>query len=342
MGNVAIRRYDVLDVTKWICSWMVVVIHTTPLKPYSQIADVITAQGICRIAVPFFFAVSAFLLFHKMGVNQERDTLRINNYCRRIFLIYSIWSVVYFVFLVVLGYEVPTWDLAWVWECIRKFFLEASIYHLWYLLATLYAVPILYYIYTYIYPKHRQGIWGAMWLLWILRCIQYTYNWTGFLQAQLEWLQRNCDAVPNTILCALPLMFVGIEAGKEYELRSNRAWGIRTVVMAFVYGIELCFAYHLSLYKTHFEYLLTAPLLVYNLLCWLLTLNFSLNSKVISRFFRDSSIWIYCVHVLIILAFNRINSSTGMRRFAVVVPLCLVTSCLYAYYIYRKERQKCA
>lgn len=342
MESISVRRYDALDVMKWICSWMVVVIHTTPLKPYSQIADVITAQGICRIAVPFFFAASAFLLFRKMGTNRERNILRIKKYCHRIFTIYGVWSAIYFVSRIIMGYDSLPWDFAQAWECVRMFFFEASIYHLWYLLATIYAVPILYLIYIYLYQKYRLSVLILMTLLWFLRCVQYTYNWTGIFQVYLDWLQRNCDAVPNTILGALPLMFVGIEAGRGHERHCNQTWGFRTAVMALIYGMELCIAYHLSLYKTHFEYLLSAPLLVYNLLCWLLTLYFSLNNKAVSGFFRDSSIWIYCFHVLVILAFNRIDSSTGMRRFAVVVPVCLVTSCLYAYFICRKERRKCA
>ena len=65
-------HFDILDIMKWLCAWMVVIIHTIPLKPYSLIADVYTAQGICRLAVPLFFAASSFLLLRKLPTENKQ------------------------------------------------------------------------------------------------------------------------------------------------------------------------------------------------------------------------------------------------------------------------------
>ena len=138
------RRIDALDVTKFICAWLVVVIHTSPLKPYSKIADVLTAQGVCRIAVPLFFLISAFLLFRNMSGTRAKNVHKIKRYCVRIILLYVFWSSVYTFAYFFLRYDSITWGLLFVLDRIRLWLMEAAHYHLWYLLATIYAVPLVY------------------------------------------------------------------------------------------------------------------------------------------------------------------------------------------------------
>lgn len=137
-------NYDVLDVAKWLCSIMVVIIHCVPLRPYSFFADVLTAQGVCRVAVPLFFSISGFLLFSKVQLpfreNRIQNRMIIFRYIKNIFFTYSVWSIVYFAFPII--YQYGGVDLALIVKQTKLFFLEASYYHFWYLLATIYAIPL--------------------------------------------------------------------------------------------------------------------------------------------------------------------------------------------------------
>lgn len=55
-----------LDICKFIMSIMVVMIHTSPFRTINiQLEEI--RKVLCNVAVPFFFTVSGYLLFVKMG-----------------------------------------------------------------------------------------------------------------------------------------------------------------------------------------------------------------------------------------------------------------------------------
>lgn len=323
------QRYDAIDLMKWICSLLVVVIHTTPLKPYSYIADVVSAQGICRIAVPFFFSASGFFLFSKMRLCMAENINIVKKYCSRLMRIYCIWSIIYLPLQIKVGNIALDQQFIWLYRYMQKFLMEASIYHLWYLLATVYAVPIVCCAYTYV---RKGGIAPAIFLvalLWSVRCLQYTYNWLGWFSRPLRWLQTNCDVVTNVLFCAVPLMIIGVFAIQGHGMCSHIKWRKRTILMSICYIVELMVAYNLSKDKVHFEYLLSTPLLTYNLLCYLLTAEFSLKDNRFSEFFKNSSLWIYCTHVFFILLYDYYIGGRGILRFISVAIVCVATSFVY-------------
>ena len=62
-------NYNGIDLVKFICSYLVVIIHTAPLSSYfmtyGDLLHIYIIQYFCRLAVPFFFVASGFLLFRK-------------------------------------------------------------------------------------------------------------------------------------------------------------------------------------------------------------------------------------------------------------------------------------
>ena len=54
------KSYTAIDIAKYISALLVVYIHTFPLADISADLNMIVLQAVCRIAVPFFFTVSAF------------------------------------------------------------------------------------------------------------------------------------------------------------------------------------------------------------------------------------------------------------------------------------------
>lgn len=332
------KRYDILDVAKFICAWMVVVIHTTPLKPYSQIADLLTAQGVCRIAVPCFFAISAYLLFGRFTENHRENTAKIKCYCKRILVLYVIWSVVYTLGYCIVRFNHISLGVPFVMERIRLWILEASWYHLWYLLATVYAVPVMYMVYL------RGGLLALriiVPLMWTMRCLQYTYSWLGIFRPVFNWLQQHCDAVNNVLFCAVPLMSVGILVIHRDESRTNRYWGKRAALWSGIYLLELVIAFILSQEKIHFEFLFSTPVLTYYVLCWLVTLEFSFQNKQIPRLLRDCSIWLYCIHPLFILLWDTFVGTVEIWRFLAVVLCCAASALGYVTIKRRKDGCKC-
>lgn len=101
VGGEAMEKeyYGGIDVIKFFCALAVVVIHTEPFADICGILNSVTVNSVCRVAVPFFFMSSGFLLF---GNPEARSPLSppVKKYVKRILFMYLMWSAVYFPFTV--------------------------------------------------------------------------------------------------------------------------------------------------------------------------------------------------------------------------------------------------
>lgn len=95
-------KFNGLDVMKFICSVFVVMIHIAPIP---DILDNISASDylnffiqhcVCRVAVPFYFTTSGFLLFRRMNLSSPDNTL-IKSYCFRLLRLFGTWMFLLFI-----------------------------------------------------------------------------------------------------------------------------------------------------------------------------------------------------------------------------------------------------
>lgn len=88
------KRYVSLDIAKFICAWLIIILHTAPLASYSKMLSFGIRMIITVVAVPFFFASSGFLFFSKYnaltGVERKKYLL---DYVKRIAIMYLIWAL---------------------------------------------------------------------------------------------------------------------------------------------------------------------------------------------------------------------------------------------------------
>ena len=128
-----------LDIAKFIMAILVVAIHTGPFEyckyPIRRLFITIT-----ELAVPFFFVVSAFLLFKKADWK-----LRLVRYMKRMCRLYVVWNMVYLpISIFGFMYNGATIKTALL-QFARGFFLIGQQYyswHLWYVLALIYVAMI--------------------------------------------------------------------------------------------------------------------------------------------------------------------------------------------------------
>lgn len=120
--------------------FLVIVIHVVPFGGGENApVNYILQKIIARIAVPFFFTASGFLLFHKMP-KDGIDSGRVKKYLWTVLRLYLIWTAIYSPFIIhsVLNQEKGV--LVGTLIAARNFFLKGSFTHLWYLNALLFAV----------------------------------------------------------------------------------------------------------------------------------------------------------------------------------------------------------
>ena len=138
------RNYNSIDLFKLLMAFAVVAIHTNPIVKWSNPIAISFVVMVEDWAVPFFYIASGFFLQLGMeGKNKEEQQSRINNYLIKIVKMYCVWTVLSMP-LSIYGYAVSDNSII---SCILsyiKYFLFVgklyNSYHLYYLLATIYAL----------------------------------------------------------------------------------------------------------------------------------------------------------------------------------------------------------
>lgn len=84
------KKYDALDLTKFIASIFIVALHSSALYDINPLLNTIINEGIARLGVPFFFLCTSFFLYSKNRTYE--NTIK---YVRRMLVLYLAWFVVY-------------------------------------------------------------------------------------------------------------------------------------------------------------------------------------------------------------------------------------------------------
>lgn len=137
------KQKSSLDVAKFICAIMILIIHTNPFGNYSKLLSFGLRNVICVIAVPFFFCTSGYLLSEKLSVLQsvQEQKAYMGKYLKRLAVIYLFWSAVYFPFVLINWIQTGfsfNMVLTYVWD----FFFEGSYLTIWFLPALMSAVAL--------------------------------------------------------------------------------------------------------------------------------------------------------------------------------------------------------
>jgi len=134
------HKFYLLDIMKFVCAFLVVAIHLSPLSDISNCGNYILVECIARIAVPFYFVSSGFLLFRK--VSFECYNIKILfDYAKKILKLYGIWMLIYAP--VIIESLMQNGGIVHNILFIGKMYLMWGYHHLWYLHATFIAILII-------------------------------------------------------------------------------------------------------------------------------------------------------------------------------------------------------
>lgn len=333
------KNYDAVDLAKWICAWMVMYIHFAPVFTGAPIVDTMIRHGVCRVAVPFFFASSAFFLFQKIGNSKtcgKANRKKLWSFACNLLLLYTVWSAVYIAYDIFYRHYNCLENLT-VIRYIRKYFLIGSHFHLWYLIASVYGVFVVYGLWRI----GRPAMMGACALGCVLQCLRMPYRWDGLYDLPfMIVLTEEYSVVYRTISMAIPLMCLGVLCWEDYRKKSNRQWFVRATCAAVLYAAEMVVVYILKGDEMEAEILLSGPLVVYYLTNWLFTVDFSLPRKWVGKSIRLNSTWIYCAHMLVAMLFHWIFAYDGIVKFCFVGGLTVLSGIPYVAVKLLKDKRK--
>lgn len=140
------RNFESIDLMKFICAILVVAIHLLPLgrpdNPLGVWCSRILRMHVARIAVPFFFMATGFLVFRKT----DRSSFTLGNtlpYIRKVYRLYLLWTLIYGAFILrnILACEQGV--VYGVMLFFRNLIFTGSYSQLWYLNASAFAVLLL-------------------------------------------------------------------------------------------------------------------------------------------------------------------------------------------------------
>lgn len=335
--------YPNLDLAKFVCALLVVVIHTSPLDNTSALAGFYLDDVIARIAVPLFFAISGFLFFRSIVFENGRIVRSRSNFRRLLRVtwknlrLYIIWSLIYLVILLPEWHKTGWWGLHAVKDWFHSFLLIGSYYHLWYLLALIAALPALYLLLLAI-PVTK--IWIIAAGLWIMECLTYSYSWIGVDRIPIVvFVSEKMPVVFDAAFRAVPLMAIGAVMSQ----RNGKSAQMTVCIGAFfLCAVEASMLYFFTPNESKYSYLLTTPLLTVAVMTVLIYgKQISMQEKWQYRL-RDMSLMIYCLHPMLCYAFKQWGIDTGLILWLSVtvlsVGIAYLWSVLKASFIKQKRQ----
>lgn len=217
-------EYNAIDIMKFVCTLMVVIIHVSPFGSSElkimELINYVVKFCFVRIAVPFFFVCSGFFLYRKTDYNNF-SAVPVKRYIIRMFKLYCIWSAIYFPLCYSDIFHNSKGILNGALLYIKNFFLVGSYYHLWYFTALIFATVVVSFL---IYKKIKiRNIIIASAVLYVLGV--FTQSWLGLiepLRAVFPSIWHICSLIKSVILTSRNglfegILFVGIGAQIAYN-----------------------------------------------------------------------------------------------------------------------------
>ena len=102
-------EFNGIDLIKFFCAYLVCMIHVPLFQGFDPSFEVLgfaLKNGIARIAVPFFFSASGFLLFRKIEL-YKLDKVRIKKHCFKLLFLLGLWIT-----LLIVGFTDQLWYLS--------------------------------------------------------------------------------------------------------------------------------------------------------------------------------------------------------------------------------------
>ena len=325
--------YPNIDIAKFICSFLIVFIHTAPLKNISEIADFFTAHVLARVAVPLFFAISGFLFFSKLEFENGKiaktaaNFKRMLRYWKSSAILYFGWSAFYIVFAQIpLWYRIGWWGTYVIKDCICSIFFTGSYYHLWYLLTLVYAIPILFFVLQRVNWR-AVGILSVF--LWLCECLVYSYSWLGIDGIPLfGFVNSRLPILLHTTFRAIPLLVTGLVLS-QWKPNMKGASSLWAAAIAFLLcAAEATILRFFTPNSGMYSYLFFTPFLAFTCLLVLIGENRQISVPH-PWVLRKSSLVIYCVHPIIINHLNHLGVTAGIPLFFATTVLSLLAALVW-------------
>lgn len=312
-------RNIAIDLCKYVASLMIIGIHTRLLTDVNETLGFITTQVICRLAVPFFALTTGYYLARALSDNKKPRIIIFKEQWYKIIKIYIVWSVLYFLFILPQYIDGGLISLI-KWYTIDTI-LHGSHYHLWYLLALIFSLPLFYLIWN---KSRKHLLLCVAILLYSTYVMQYAYQSILSLSiiSPIVIINGYSPAFLSGIGIIVPYLIMGGFLSCIPKIRiSSTIAGIITILLTLIVVYEA-----LTLKSNgvqQWTYLFSSPLPAIFAFISALQTSFSHQTirKIAPKLGRISLI-VYCIHPM----FCELLDSFGLNTIALFVITSILST----------------
>lgn len=336
------EQFHGVDVVKFAMAICVIMLHTHPLEGINDKLNFVTADVPGRIAVPFFFAATGFLLAQQKENGYFFEIDHVKKYVCRILKLYIIWTAIYLPIIIYkniidssegTGYGILT--------SIRDFIFVGSYGHLWYLPATAIGVLMVYFLTEKIGERWSGVFFFFLFLSGVLAQSYYglLVMWIG--EGEPVWdilrlLKKVMVTTRNGIFFGSFFVYLGAWTARRYRKIHLDTWMIwfGAVISAVFLGCEEVWLQRLGFVREGDMYVMLVPSAFF-----LLMASLRISVKKDTVFLRKMSMNMYFIHLYFKFIYRQFlgeYNESGWRVF-------LFTFCnalFFAYLLCRIEVRK--
>lgn len=326
------KGYPLIDKMRIVAAILVVGIHIYPFKNISPTLDFLLTRVLGRLAVPFFFMVSAYFLFQDGYPSYKKIKKTLFDLGKW----YMISAIIYLPIVIGNGYLTSSHLF---FEILKDIFIDGLFYHLWYFPAVMIGLVIVLGLLKYL--KVTQVFYITIGLYFIGLCGDSYYQLivqVPILKDILSWLFQFMDYSRNGFFFAPMFIVLGILV-KQNSISKHKQWQL-FVISLIMMIIETTCIHVFELFK-HDSMTFSLPFVSY---C-LFSLLINVKGKRYRRL-KDLSLYIYIIHPLMIIIVNKISQITNMNwlfynnLIQFMIVLLLTTFSFYLIQVFLQEVKK--
>ncbi len=283
------KNYTGIDYFRFIASLLIIAIHTSPLTSLSETGDFILTRIIARVAVPFFLMTSGYFLISRYAYNDKNLWI----FVKKTALIYGAAMLIYIPINIYNGYFGMDNLLP---NIIKDIIFDGTLYHLWYLPASILGAVIAWYLVRKFDYKTAFIVTAILYFIGLFGDSYYGLSEKiSGLKGLYNLIFQISDHTRNGIFFA-PVFFVlgGIIADNRRKIALRKSifgFGISFALM-FIEALTLHFC-NMQRHDSMYIFLLPCMYFFFNII-----LHF--RGKRI-KWLRTSSLIIYVIHPMMIV-----------------------------------------
>lgn len=320
-----------VDVFKFICSILVVIIHVSPFKNSPWQIGFIFENVIARLAVPFFFVCNGYFVFRKIDYNNI-DFNKIKYTILKMIRLYFLWSIIYIPYFIDKYINSQNNEVNKFLKFFIDFLILGTTSHLWYLFAVCISFGIIYIFLRKKITIKYIFIFSLIFYMLGLVIDAYYEIPNIFSSSQIDFdlfiiLNNNFPFSRNGLFFALVFVCIGILLAWYPIKLSTQKSLIFLIGSLFLYSLEIVLMIYFNISSKYEKYIFM-PLVLYFLCNFLFNIKLKYSFKY--KMLRDISIWVYFIHVGVnwITDYFISYNSFPVLKFVVVLFVSIIFSYL--------------